>query len=98
VDISLLSSYVSSQFIDNTSNDDRKLNDYFINNLKFDYLLKQRLFKEVKFHFLINNLFDKEYETNAWIYSYIYNSQRYKMDGYFPQAGRHFLFSLNIGF
>ena len=98
LDISILSSYVSSQFIDNTSNEDRKLNEYFINNLKFDYLLKQRLFKEVKFHFLINNLFDKAYETNAWIYSYIYNSQRYKMDGYFPQAGRHFLFSLNISF
>ena len=98
LDINLLSSYVSKQFIDNTSNNDRLLNAYFVNNLRFDYPLKQRLFKEVKFHLLINNLMNEKYESNAWVYSYIYNSQRYKMDGYFPQAGTNFLFSVNIGF
>jgi iron complex outermembrane recepter protein len=97
-DINLLSSYVSKQFIDNTSSNDRKIDAYFVNNLRFDYPLKQRLFKEVKFHLLINNLFDSKYESNAWVYSYIYNSQRYKMDGYFPQAGTNFLLSVNIGF
>ena len=89
---------MSSQFIDNTASNDRKLSAYFVNNLRFDYLLKQRLLKEVKFHLLINNLFDTKYESNAWVYSYIYNSQRYKMDGYFPQAGTNILFSVNIGF
>jgi iron complex outermembrane receptor protein len=98
LDVNLLSSYVSSQFIDNTSNDNRKLDSYFVNNVRFDYLLKQKLFKEVKLHLLINNIFDEKYENNAWVYSYIYNQHRYKMDGYFPQAGTNFLISLNIGF
>jgi len=98
LDINLLSSYVSKQFINNTSNNDRILKAYFVNNLRFDYPLKQRLFKEVKFHLLINNLMNEKYESNAWVYSYVYNSQRYKMDGYFPQAGTNFLFSVNIGF
>lgn len=97
-DINLLSTYVSSQNIDNTSSNDRILKAYFVNNLRFDYLLKQRLFKEVKFHLLINNLLNEKYESNAWVYSYIYNSRRYKMDGYFPQAGTNLLFSVNIGF
>jgi len=97
-DVSFLSTYVSSQFIDNTSNDNRKLDSYFVNNLRFDYLLKQKLFKEVRLHLLINNVFDEKYENNAWVYSYVYNQHRYKMDGYFPQAGTNFLFSLNIGF
>ena len=96
--MNFLSTYVSSQFIDNTSNNQRKLDAYFVNNLRFDYLVKQRLFREVKLHLLINNLFDEKYENNAWVYSYIYNNQRFKMDGYFPQAGTNFLFSLNIGF
>lgn len=98
LDVNLLSSYVSSQFIDNTSNGSRELDAYFVNNVRFDYLLKQKFFKEVKLHLLINNIFDEKYESNAWVYSYIYNQQRYKMDGYFPQAGTNFLFSINIGF
>lgn len=98
LDVNLLSSYVSSQFIDNTSNDNRKLDSYFVNNIRLDYLLKQKLFKEVKLHLLINNIFDEKYENNAWVYSYIYNQHRFIMDGYFPQAGTNFLISLNIGF
>ncbi len=98
LDINLLSTYVSKQYIDNTSSNDRKLDPYLVNNLRFDYLLNQHFFKEVKFHFLINNLFDSKYESNAWVYSYIYNGNRYKMDGYFPQAGINWLLSVNIGF
>ncbi len=98
LDINLLSIYVSKQYIDNTSSNNRKLDAYFVNNLRLDYLLKQRFFKKVKFHLLINNLFNSEYESNAWVYSYIYNGQRYKMDGYFPQAGTNFLLGVNLEF
>jgi hypothetical protein len=41
---------------------------------------------------------NEEYETNAWVYSYIYEGKRYKMDGYFPQAGTNFLVGVNIRF
>jgi iron complex outermembrane receptor protein len=97
-DVNLITSYVSKQYVDNTMSNDRKIEPYFVNNLRFDYLLKQSLFKEIKFHLLINNIFNTLYESNAWVYSYIYNNQRYKMDGYFPQAGTNFLFSVNVIF
>ena len=97
IEISLLSNYVGSQFIDNTANNDRKLDAYIVNNIKIDYTLKQRLFKEVKLNLLINNIFNEEYESNAWVYSYLYEGKRNKMDGYFPQAGTNFIFSINIG-
>ena len=97
-EISLLSNYVGKQYIDNTANNDRKLKAYFVNNLKIDYTLKQKLFKEVKFNLLVNNIFNELYESNAWVYSYFYNGERNKMDGYFPQAGTNFLFSLSVGF
>jgi iron complex outermembrane receptor protein len=96
--ISLLSNYVSDQYIDNTSNDDRKLNSWFVSNLKADYQLKNVLFDEIKLHLMVNNLFNAEYESNAWVYSYIYGGERYKMDGYFPQAGIHFLAGITIQF
>jgi len=94
--VSLLSSYVGKQYIDNTSSDDRKLDAYFVNNLKFDYKVKQKLVKEMKVNLQVNNLFNAEYETNAWVYSYIYGGERFKMDGYFPQAGIHFFVGLDI--
>ena len=95
-EISLLSNYVGKQFIDNTSSEDRKLNPYFVNNLKMGYRVKQKFFKTLKFNLLINNIFNEKYESNAWVYSYYYNNQRNKMDGYFPQAGTNFLFSVNV--
>jgi len=96
--ISFLSNYVSKQYIDNTASNDRKLDAYLVNNLKLDYILNQKLFKQVMFKLLVNNIFNKKYESNAWVYSYLYEGKRNKMDGYFPQAGTNFLFSVSIGF
>lgn len=93
-----ISSYVGRQNIDNTSSGDRQLNPWFVNNLKVDYSLKSDLFREVVLHFLISNIFNEEYESNAWVYSYIFNGERYKMDGYFPQAGRHFMAGIDVKF
>ena len=97
-EISLLSYYVGKQYIDNTSSNDRKLNPYLVNNLRLDYTTKQKLFKELKFKLLINNILNEKYESNGWVYSYLYNGKRNKMDGYFPQAGTNFLFSVSVGF
>ena len=98
LNISMLLNSVSDQYIDNSSNNNRKLDFWFVSNLKVDYQLKNVLFEEVKLHLLVNNLFDEEYESNAWVYSYSYGGERYKMDGYFPQAGIHFLAGITIRF
>ena len=73
------------------------MNAYLVNSLKVEYTLKQKLFKELKFNLLVNNLFNKEYESNAWVYSYFYEGKRNKMDGYFPQADTNFIFSMSVG-
>ncbi len=93
-----VSTYVGKQYIDNTSNDDRVLEAYFINNIKADYSFKTDLFREVTLHLMVNNLFDHEYETNAWVYSYHLGGERFKMDGYYPQAGIHFMFGVDFKF
>ena len=54
--------------------------------------------KQLKIKLLINNLFNAAYETNAWVYSYLLGGERYTMDGYFPQAGRHFMAGIDISF
>jgi iron complex outermembrane receptor protein len=96
--LSLISSYVGDQYIDNTSSDDQKLDAWFVNNLKVEYAWNMQFFDEVKLHVMVNNLFDAEYESNAWVYSYQLGDNRYKMDGYYPQAGTHFLVGIDFKF
>lgn len=98
ISISLLSTYVGDQFVDNSSSDDRKLDAYFTSNLKVDYKVKQKLVKEMTLNLMVNNLFDAEYESNAWVYSYLLGGSRYKQDGYYPQAGIHFFVGVNVKF
>ncbi|MCF8297224.1 MAG: TonB-dependent receptor [Saprospiraceae bacterium] len=94
--ISFVTKYVDEQFIDNTSSSDRKLDSYIVNNLRFNYSFKTKLFKEVGLNLMLNNIFNEEYESNAWVYRYTTGGQEYAMDGYFPQAGINFLFALNL--
>jgi len=96
--VNLQTNSVSKQYIDNSSSNDRKLDAYLVNNLNMSYQVKQNFAKEMTLHLIVNNLFNAQYENNAWVYSYIYDGQRYTMDGYFPQAGINFMAGLNIKF
>ncbi len=96
--IAFISSYVGRQYIDNTSDTDRSLNAWFVNNLKADYSMETRFFKKLNLHVQVNNIFNEAYESNAWVYSYILEGKRYKTDGYFPQAGRHFMIGIDFIF
>lgn len=96
--LNFISQFVDDQFIDNTANEDRKLDAYFVNNLKVDYTVKSNLFEALSFSLMVNNLFDAEYESNAWVYSYFYGGERYKLDGYYPQAGINVMAGMNIRF
>ncbi|MDR1861360.1 MAG: TonB-dependent receptor [Bacteroidales bacterium] len=93
---SLSSNYVGRQYIDNTASADRSLDPWFVSSLHVQYSLFDVLFKQMDILLSVNNLFDTAYESYAWVYSYVYGGQRYKMDGYFPQAGIHFMAGLNI--
>ena len=98
LNVSLQSYSVSKQYIDNTSSNDRKLNGYLLNNLKFTYRVSQKFAKEFNLHLMVNNLFDVKYENNAWVYSYVYGGERFAQDGYFPQAGINGMVGLDIKF
>ena len=90
--------YVGKQYIDNTQNPERMLKAYLVQNLSLSYTLINKTFKKLMFQFTINNLFDKKYETNAWVYKYIESGSQKTVDGYFPQAGINFMFRAGIMF
>ena len=74
------------------------LNAYLVQNLAFRYTIENKIFKEMNFQFVINNLFDNKYETNAWVYKYIEGGSLRTMDGYFPQAGINYMFKVGLKF
>ena len=96
--LSLNTKYVGKQYIDNTQNSERMLDAYMIHNFSMIYTIENRIFKELNFQFALNNLFDKKYETNAWVYKYNEGGSQHIMDGYFPQAGVNYMFKVGIKF
>jgi iron complex outermembrane recepter protein len=92
------SQYVGRQYIDNTSSSDRQLDAYWVNNLIFNYSIAPKAMKYINLSLEVNNLFSEVYETNAWVYSYYYEGQRWAQDGYFPMAGRNFMVGVTFGF
>jgi len=93
------SNYVGKQYLDNTSDDARSLDAYFVNNLNLKYTWKLNLIKSIDFNVLVSNLFNEQYETNGytWYSSYV-GGQRVNDMRYFPQAGTNVLASVTLKF
>ncbi|GAB4332148.1 MAG: TonB-dependent receptor [Flammeovirgaceae bacterium] len=95
-EISLLSKYVGKQFLDNTSTDTRSIKEYNTQDIRFRYSFSTKDFKEINVGVLINNVFDKKYESNGYTYGWIYEQQTTYQNYYYPQAGRNFMCTVNI--
>ena len=109
--VNFSSKYVGKQYIDNTSSNDRMLDDYMVQNLQFTYDFKTSFVEKCKISLRINNIFNKEYVSNAWVYSFTSNNwdpsssdpyvsknsrNGYDMAGYFPEATRNYLLAITI--
>ncbi len=96
LELAWLSKYVSKQFMDNTSDDNRSLNAFFVNDLRATFSVKPKIIKELTFSLLVNNLFNHLYESNGYTYSYIYDKQVTTENFYYPQAGTNFLLAVKV--
>jgi len=103
--ISLLSKYVGSQYMGNTDALNSKLDSYFVNDLNFSFvLIPNGIFSSIVFSGLVNNIFDVEYVSNGYYYTYEDTwsdpSQVKTLDGagYYPQATRNFLLGITLKF
>ncbi len=96
--VNFTSKYVGKQYLDNTSDNSKKINAYFINDLRVGYLLKTKIIKEIHFGILINNIFNHLYESNGYTYNYIYGGKETVENFYYPQAGTNVLGQLSLKF
>ena len=91
-----MTKYVSKQFMDNTSDDNRSLDAFFVNDIRASYSIKPKIVKELTFSLLVNNIFNHLYESNGYTYSYIYDKQVTTENFYYPQAGTNFLLAVKV--
>lgn len=98
LDIILYNKYVGSQFLDNSSSENRQLDGYFTSNLTVNYNIQPKGFALITIGAMVNNLFDAQYVNNGYTYGYVAGGSRIIENFYFPQAGRNFLFRLALTF
>jgi iron complex outermembrane recepter protein len=98
LEIALLSKYVGKQYLDNTSNEGRKLNAYFTNDIRFLYNIKTKGIPIINLGLYLNNLLNEQYESNGYTYSYLYENKVTTENYYYPQAGRNFMLTASLKF
>ena len=95
-ELSLLSKYVSKQYLDNTENENRFLNSFFVQDIRALYTFKKKWLKEVNIIAQVNNIFGKKYEPNGYTFSYFVGGETITENYYFPMAGTNFMMGVNI--
>jgi len=102
--ISLLTKYVGKQYMGNIDAEKSILPDYTTSDLNINYEWKiNKGIKSIVFSGLINNIFDRTYESNGYFYTYNDNWSGPGIStiegvGFYPQAGINFLAGMNLKF
>jgi iron complex outermembrane receptor protein len=98
VEFSLVSKYVGKEYMDNSQDEMRKLDAFFVQNIRAVWTIKKKLFNEWQIIGHLNNLFNNRYEPNGYTYSYISGGALATDNGYYPMAGTNYMLGVNIKF
>lgn len=97
--------FVSRQYLDNTENADRSLPCYSASDANISYTWKpNKGIKECIFGLNFNNIFNRRYAANGWVYSSIVeeyghpNENRYYQIGFIPMAGFTMMGNITLRF
>ena len=101
--LTLLNKFVGNQYMSNTESNISKLSSYSTTDLNILYTIKNSAyFSEIIFTAMINNIFNKEYVSNGYYYTYDDTWSDPNLittiegTGYYPQAKRNFLLGLTF--
>lgn len=103
--LGFLSKFVGEQYMGNIDSEASKLDSYFVNDLNIVYTLDSLPWvKEVVFSALVNNIFNVEYISNGYFYTYDDDFSNpgtittVEGAGYYPQATINFLVGATVKF
>ena len=98
ITIDLIGKYVSKQYLDNTGNNNRKLNRFYTQDFRGVYSFTKKWLKNASIIAQVNNIFNKKYEPNGYTFSYYYNNELTTENFYFPMAGINWMMGVNVRF
>jgi len=105
IQLSFLSKFVGEQFMGNTDAKASKLESYFVNDFNVTYEIQTKsIFKSIVLSGLVNNIFNKKYESNGYYYTYDDTwsapgvTTTIEGTGYYPQATTNFLVGATLKF
>ncbi len=105
LNISFLSKFVGEQYMSNIEHNNSKLDSYFVNDMLVSYELQTKhLFKSIVFSGMLNNMFNVNYVSNGYFYTYDdtwsdpNSITTITGAGYYPQAEINFLLGVNLKF
>jgi iron complex outermembrane recepter protein len=91
-ELNIMGKYVGKQYLDNTSQESRSLNAFYVQDVRIAYSWKKSALLFVQ----VNNLFSKKYEPNGYTFSYIYGGEQTTENYYFPMAPIYYTAGINI--
>ena len=98
-EISLLSKYVSRQYMDNTSKVSRSLDAYYVQDVRLSYTFTTtKTFKAITLITQLNNVFNKKYVANGYTFSYYLSGALATENYYFPMAPFNVMVGVNFRF
>lgn len=97
-EIAFISKYVSQQYLDNTSSNERALPHYFVNDVRLNYNFNFKGVKNVGIGLLVANVFSAKYQSDGATYPYVDGGKVATYNYWFAQAPINFLASLNVKF
>jgi iron complex outermembrane receptor protein len=90
--------YVGSQYFTNNEVAALSLDAYSVTSLDLGYTVKTKSDRSVRFGVAVYNLFNAEYCSNGYGYSYMWDGERYDEAYYFPQAPLHCIANVTVNF
>lgn len=98
-EVQILSKYVGKQYLDNTQNDERSIDAYFVNDIRLAYDFSAIGIENIGLSLMINNVLNEKYSSNGYTWGYLYGSENlYQQNNYYPQAGINFLAGISLNF
>lgn len=105
LNFSFLTKFIGDQYMSNIDSEKSILDSYSTSDLNVSYMFDNSFgFKNITLNLLVNNIFNKEYISNGYFYTYDDNwtnpgsVKTIEGVGYYPQAGLNFILGLTVDF
>ena len=98
LEIALINKHVGRQYLDNTTNEKRSINPYYVTDARINYNIATKWHTEIGLNLSVQNLFSKQYETNGYTFSYYTDTTLNTFNYLAPAAPLNFLAGITLRF